>query len=173
MWCGREGWSDAPLCYREFIVALSVTNDATCTCKRRHVSILAGDGVWSGWSQWSDCSAPCYGTRNRSRVCTEPVGVGVACEGCWECSVVRQGPEGYTGSCRFRQVPHPSRKCAKTTPASPMESGRTGSRGSHVRRRVAVASRCACVRVTVRLEAEASAWESRNSNNPAWLTPAP
>ena len=47
-----------------------------CTCG------LVVDGVWTEWSEWDDCSAPCgIGAQNRNRTCIPPKFGGVDCVG--------------------------------------------------------------------------------------------
>ena len=40
------------------------------------------DGVWSPWSEWSECDVDCdYGLLHRNRTCDGVVGDGLSCEG--------------------------------------------------------------------------------------------
>lgn len=48
------------------------------------MDIVAVDGGWTRWSEWSTCSVSCSnGTQIRSRSCTEPIPMfgGKDCEG--------------------------------------------------------------------------------------------
>ena len=44
--------------------------------------MLTVDGAWSEWSHWSTCTVSCdTGTRDRTRVCSEPQYGGDTCSG--------------------------------------------------------------------------------------------
>ncbi|KAJ8305885.1 hypothetical protein KUTeg_016430 [Tegillarca granosa] len=82
--CGGGGQSRYRVCEGPYFGGLEC-NGSAIESRDCNMHFCPIDGVWSDWSNWTECSLTCgNGTQNRSRSCDGPYYGGQNCSGDWD-----------------------------------------------------------------------------------------